>query len=152
MKLNIGCGDKIKKGYVNLDIRKISGVDIVHDLNTALPYGNDSIDEIIAHDLLEHFSFRETHRIFKDWVRCLKIGGTIDLVVPNIEEEIQYYNDGGNIHELSRRIYGNQNYEWNYHKRCFDSEAVLELFEQFGITLKSIDLDKRAIHAIGVKE
>ena len=31
-KLNLGCQDSIKKGYINLDKWKYKGVDVVHDL------------------------------------------------------------------------------------------------------------------------
>ena len=32
-KLNLGCGTDIKKGYINLDVAKLDGVDVVHDIN-----------------------------------------------------------------------------------------------------------------------
>ena len=36
-KLNFGCGPEIMKGYVNMDILKLSGVDVVHNFNK-FPY------------------------------------------------------------------------------------------------------------------
>jgi len=36
-KLHLGCGKIIKEGYVNLDIQKLPGVDVIHDLNK-FPY------------------------------------------------------------------------------------------------------------------
>ncbi len=30
-KLNLGCGKDIRKGYINLDLKKLPGVDIVHN-------------------------------------------------------------------------------------------------------------------------
>jgi len=54
-KLHVGCGGKIKEGFVNLDVVKLKGVDVVHDLNKfPWPFPNDSFDEIIAEHILEH--------------------------------------------------------------------------------------------------
>lgn len=33
LKINLGCGTDIKPGWVNVDIAKLDGVDIVHDLD-----------------------------------------------------------------------------------------------------------------------
>lgn len=39
MKLNLGCGNDIREGWVNLDINKKEGVNVVHDLNEVpLPF------------------------------------------------------------------------------------------------------------------
>ena len=47
MKLNIGCGKKILNGYINLDVVKLPGVDIVHDLNKyPWPFKDNYFDEI----------------------------------------------------------------------------------------------------------
>ncbi|HPC10341.1 MAG TPA: class I SAM-dependent methyltransferase, partial [archaeon] len=55
MKLNIGCGKKILKGYINLDVVKLPGVDIVHDLNKyPWPFKDNYFDEIYADNVLEH--------------------------------------------------------------------------------------------------
>lgn len=36
-KLNLGCGKDIKPDYINLDLRKVNGVDIMCSLNS-FPY------------------------------------------------------------------------------------------------------------------
>lgn len=71
MKLNIGCGKVIKPGYTNVDIIKGEGVDMIHDLDkTPYPFKDNSADEIIANDIIEHLHYpegmvRECHRIAK---------------------------------------------------------------------------------------
>lgn len=37
MKIDIGCGNSKRSGYIGLDCLKLPDVDIVHDLNT-FPY------------------------------------------------------------------------------------------------------------------
>ena len=71
MKLNIGCGKDIRRGYINLDIKKFEGVDAVHNLNKfPYPFKKDYFDEVRATAVLEHINdlprvMREIHRICK---------------------------------------------------------------------------------------
>ena len=93
MKINVGSGTKRMDGYINIDIRDLPEVDYVHDLEKPLPYPDNTIDEVYAEDVLEHFSFKKTNNIFKDWVRVLKTGGVITIIVPNVDAHIRmYYN------------------------------------------------------------
>ena len=54
-KINLGCGNKIKKGYLNLDFIKTEGTDIVYDLNQyPWPFPENTFDEVYASHILEH--------------------------------------------------------------------------------------------------
>lgn len=70
-KLHIGCGKDIKKGYINLDIAKLPGIDVVHDLNTfPYPFKDNTFYEILANSVIEHVDdvikvVTELHRISK---------------------------------------------------------------------------------------
>ncbi|MEK4412613.1 methyltransferase domain-containing protein [Bacillus sp. FSL L8-0642] len=73
-KLHLGCGRTIIENWINLDVVKQDGVDVVANLddckNKSLPFENDSIDEFLAEHLLEHiqyplFLMEELHRIAK---------------------------------------------------------------------------------------
>ncbi len=46
-KLNFGCGKDIRKDYVNMDIVKLNGVDVVHDFNKLpYPFKDNAFEEI----------------------------------------------------------------------------------------------------------
>ena len=70
-KLNLGCGNRRMKGYVNLDLLPNKGVDIVWDMNnTPYPFTEDTFIEVCADHSLEHcYNFHEImvelHRICK---------------------------------------------------------------------------------------
>lgn len=70
-KLNIGSGTDIRKGWVNLDVTHLDGVDVVHDLNQfPWPFENNEFDEILLWNVLEHLDDRiktleEIYRISK---------------------------------------------------------------------------------------
>jgi len=76
-KLNLGCGDDIKKGYVNTDAVKLPGVDIVHNLNKfPWPFKNNEFDEVYTSHVLEHVddlikTMVEIKRICKNKARVI---------------------------------------------------------------------------------
>jgi predicted SAM-dependent methyltransferase len=78
IKLNIGAGCVDIPGYTPID-RKLG--------TEAYPlpqYTDNSVDEIRASHILEHFPFAEVPNVLAEWVRALKPGGTIKIAVPDI--------------------------------------------------------------------
>lgn len=68
-KLNVGCGKDIRQDFINLDVVKLPGVDVVHDLNSfPWPFADSEFDEIHMINVLEHLPdtigvLEELHRI-----------------------------------------------------------------------------------------
>lgn len=83
-KLNLGCGHHIRpptEGWVNLDIAKLPGVDIVWDIEKLpLPFKDSEFDEILAEDILEHTEYIP---VLRDLHRILKTGGKLAIRVPH---------------------------------------------------------------------
>jgi SAM-dependent methyltransferase len=81
-KLNLGCGTDIKKGWVNLDSADLSGVDVVHDINTLpLPFDDGSFDEVLCNDIIEHIA--DYVPLLKELHRILAPGGMLHIRVPH---------------------------------------------------------------------
>lgn len=85
MKLNLGCSDDHKPGYVNVDVAPPA--DQVADLRFRWPWEDSSVEEIFAHDVFEHLYHIDAIRAPKVWAmneahRVLKPGGLLDLWVP----------------------------------------------------------------------
>lgn len=55
MKLNLGCGNDVRDGYVNVDYLDLPGVDVVHNLAVyPWPFDDGSAERIQAIDVVEH--------------------------------------------------------------------------------------------------
>ncbi len=80
-KLNLGCGQDILEGYVNLDIFEREGVDVVHDVTSLpLPFVDGQFDEILCNDILEHIDYIP---VLRDLHRILAPGGILHVRVPH---------------------------------------------------------------------
>jgi len=69
-RLNLGCGDDYREGWVNIDINPDVKADIHRDLNKGLPFDDNSVDEVWCSHLLEHlddmiFAMEEIYRVMK---------------------------------------------------------------------------------------
>jgi SAM-dependent methyltransferase len=89
-KLNLGSGNDIKKGYVNLDYIKAKGVDKVHDLNkTPYPFKSNTFEEIYASHVLEHLD-GDWFKILNELHRILKKNGILYVEVPHFTSAIAF--------------------------------------------------------------
>lgn len=80
MRVNIGCGDKPKEGYVNVDL--CGTPDKVVDLSVfPWPFESDSVDEVLSEHFLEHCEDFEKTMI--EINRILKPGGVNHFRVPH---------------------------------------------------------------------
>ncbi|MFA6000088.1 MAG: methyltransferase domain-containing protein [Candidatus Paceibacterota bacterium] len=88
MKLHLGCGSNIFKGWVNIDLKK---GDVKHDLRKPLPYNNSTIDIIYNEHFIEHLSNNDQKKFLNECYRVLKPNGIIRIACPDLELCIQLY-------------------------------------------------------------
>jgi len=87
LRLNLGCGDRILPGYVNVDAveaRASAKPDVVCDLDDLTPFDDATVDEILSVHVIEHFWRWEVREVLKEWMRVLKPGGRMILECPNL--------------------------------------------------------------------
>jgi len=135
-KLNIGCGNHKKIGYINVDNVYTSVID--HIASTLdLPYKSNSIDEIYSSHVLEHFGKYEVPKVLSEWYRVLKDDGVLDLEVPNLEWCVKNWLEHQEEEFPLDTIYGNQARSGEFHKTGFTKNTLLKLLNQAGF----IDID-----------
>ncbi len=81
--LDIGCGENKQKGFVGLDMRKLPGVDIVHNLEVfPYPLEDESCLTIVGHHIVEHIKPWLMIDFMNELWRLLKPEGQLALSMP----------------------------------------------------------------------
>ncbi len=147
LKINLGCGLDRRDGYLNIDIRTDVGADVVMNLdNIPYPFADNSADEILAKDVIEHFSFRDIDRVIKELHRILKAGkegeggGKLIVQTPDLEQIIGSISSKeiSGFWNISYWLYGGQDYRENCHKLIFTKDELKLLLEKIGFRVDNI--------------
>lgn len=115
IKLNLGCGNKYLKGYINIDINKSVKADKYLDLNKfPYPLKDNFADGIVMDNVLEHLDdivlvMREIHRI-------LKPKGIVQIFLPYAKSD-GAFQDPTHKHFFTEKSmdYFTQDYEYGYY-------------------------------------
>jgi hypothetical protein len=128
LRLNIGSGDKLTlKGYVNVDAK-------FGQAAYPLAYPDNSVDEIRASHLLEHFGLHETSNVLKDWARALKPGGWLKIAVPDFDFIVGHYRNGNPDRlPIFGYLMGGQLDNNDYHKSVFGYDALANALADVGL-------------------
>ncbi len=171
-KYNLGCGPKIYENFLNVgfwqqleagriykDLNGTSNTYMLnHDLRLGIPAADNTLDLVYHSHMLEHLTYQEGILFIKNCLRVLKPGGTMRVLVPDLELWInayvnnntfffdQYRRDGGidkDIYVTKAAVFMGMlhNHE---HKCGYDFESLKWLVEYVGF----VDV-KRTLYASG---
>jgi hypothetical protein len=151
MKLNLCCGDDVRDGYINIDIRKTRPSVLVINIEAELlrRFESNTADEIIALDCIEHMSWRRIDDLIKDLNRVLICGGKLFIRVPDMEAIAKKvilnpsfkFGDLEGWRAISYWVYGGQEYPENTHKAGFTIPSLKRLLESNNFTIINIAND-----------
>ncbi len=79
---NICCGDRQIGGSIGVDANPDAKAALIHADARLLPFTDNSLDYIVSAHGLEHIQDGPL-LVIREWVRCLKVGGRIAIVVPD---------------------------------------------------------------------
>lgn len=164
MKLELGSGYHPTDGYVHLDANpNAPNVDIRAEAHLLPMIQDGAVDEILAVDVLEHLSYRQTDGALREWARVLRRGGRIYVQVPDAETIMLWF-----AREPTRLIdrcpedlprtalagaawrllgghvdgtYAQQgdDWKWNCHGALFSSGSLTKALEAAGLVIESIE-------------
>lgn len=122
IKLDIGSGRK------SLDSTFL-GVDAYTDAEVQafmwnLPYQDGTVDTIYSSNALEHVSKFDVVPTLREWKRVLKIGGKLEIIVPDLEWACCWWLKHQQTDWSMDIIFGNQRHEGEYHKTGFTPDIM----------------------------
>ncbi len=119
VRLDLGAGKISPPGFIPLG--RDHGSEIF-----PLPCANESVDEIRASHVLEHFPHAQVQDVINDWARALKKGGTLKIAVPDFAKIAQGYLEGAPLpHE--GYLVGGQTDKNDFHRSVFDRDRLRRL-------------------------
>jgi predicted SAM-dependent methyltransferase len=118
--LNIGCGTKFHKDWINIDIESDSPFVIPYNLLNGLPFADEKFEVIYHSQVLEHFPKEKALDFIKECYRVLKPNGIIRIVVPDLEYIVNEYKNQLNENLSNPSEVSLANYDW----------SMLELYDQ----------------------
>lgn len=125
VRLNIGSAGIHLAGFTAID--RDSGGEA-----WPLDVADESVDEILASHVLEHFSHRDVGNVLAHWVQKLKPGGRIRIAVPDFEEVAKLYLAGAPVN-VQGYVMGGHCDRNDRHGCLFDREALTETMIHCGL-------------------
>lgn len=128
LRLNIGAGDYPLEGFEDVDRKNGKQA-------YPLAYEDESVDEIRASHVLEHFPAGEVVDVLSNWVSKLKPGGKISIAVPDIEFIARMVLDGKreNKRMAYGYMYGGQSDDNDFHHTAFDAGNLRATMRHVGL-------------------
>lgn len=142
IKLDIGCGveETKKKGYLGVDWYT-DAADVKAKM-WELPYKDGEVDEIYSAQALEHVAKYRVMEVLTEWKRVLKIGGTLELRIPDLEWACMWWLRHQSTSWDMDIIYGTQKHDGEFHKTGFTPKIIWDYFAQLGgFRVHSIEFD-----------
>ena len=172
-RLYVGCGEDTKPGFIGCDIRPLSTVQLVC-AGWEVSRFTQTAKEIFSRHMLEHLTDAEARATLADWYEALGVGGTVHIIVPDIDFHIKQWlssdwrepretNPKSNACWSFAGFYGwqrecdptkpnyNQSY-WDVHKSAYNASRLQSLLEETGFAkVEMSTVDSCHLVAIAVK-
>lgn len=97
MKLNLGCGNKRKEGYLGVDKYPCDAVDKIADLNEKLPFDDSVAVEIWLDNVIEHIP--DIPKMMQEIYRISQDNALVTIITPHYSS-IASWRDPTHIHHL----------------------------------------------------
>lgn len=83
IRIDLGCGQNKRDGFIGVDIAACEGVDVVHDLTVfPYPFADNSVDEVFSNHFIEHLSGEQMMQFMDELYRIMKVGAFATHVAP----------------------------------------------------------------------
>jgi len=143
-KLELGSGGKPSPGYLHQDITPLSEVELDFICNPwEIPLEENSLSEVLALGVVEHFRYQDAHKTFAHVYKLLKKGGSFLFDVPDMKVWSEYlYNLTHGMQEKNpfrpehvwATTYGWQRWLGDEHKSGWTRDDILDAIKKAGFS------------------
>jgi predicted SAM-dependent methyltransferase len=120
---------------LTLDVDEKQKPNIVADAADMPPELYEKLDGLLASHVLEHFSYWKTDEVLAGWIRCLKEGGEIHILVPSLEWAAREVLSENPSPAVYAQLYAGQINQWDVHLTGFTMRKLRALLEKSGISV-----------------
>lgn len=137
---NIGCGDVQIADSIGIDCCHKAQAAVIVAEATCLPLRDNTLDYIVSAACFEHID-RSPVKVLREWLRCLKVGGIIAIVVPDADYGIwSMTGDTGKPGQLCKPRSEME------HLHAFTKQSLVMLFEFAGMeVIRCEKIDRRPV-------
>jgi len=152
MKLELGCGESLRPGFVGCDIRRLPNVKYVCNPWDLINHINDeTVDHIYSRHFFEHLTYHEGRKTLLTSWKILKSNGIFEICLPDLRFHLEQLmsNDRrdtnfefhlGTLSSLDHAIAGLYGWQrqsetegyWDVHKSGYDQEMLEYLLKEHG--------------------
>jgi len=172
MKLEFGCGESLRPGFVGCDIRNLPNVKYVCTPWELTRYlDEESVDHIYSRHFFEHLTYEEGRKTLLTSWKILKRNGTFEICLPDLRFHLEQFmsterrNKNFNYHlgaisileHAMAGLYGWQRQAdkegyWDVHKSGYDQEMLEYLLREHGFDqIKRVNTKPYHLHLISNK-
>ena len=141
MKIDVGCGNRRKKGYLGVD-KYTKGKAHIKATAYNLPFKSNSIEAIYCSHMIEHVPHPKTEQVFSEFFRVLKSGGKLEILCPDFERMIEMWLEGDYEYRWGIgliKIFGWERYSGDFHYTGFSKGRMFELLPKHGFEISKIE-------------
>lgn len=152
-KLNLGSGNTKIDGFISVDLYD-EEADVRADI-CELPYSDNSVDEIVAYQVIEHVPYNRSEAMFAEMYRVLKPGGTAIVETPDIDVVCRKILEEGLLDKWIYNLVGEYYRPWDkeryadwehnaasIHRNPWNLGRLEKICKPLGFTVKRIPRDK----------
>lgn len=148
MKLNLGCAKDVLDGYKNVDLYYKHPDVINEDISNLSFVKDDTVEEIIAKDIIEHLPLNKSIECLKIWFNYLKPNGILKIQTTNINLILKAYAEGvWDLGVLNYMLFAGINYtdvgqqDCDFHKSVYSPQALCFLLQNIGYKIQEVKED-----------
>jgi SAM-dependent methyltransferase len=143
-KTNLGCGFDKREGFLNVDMNAFHHPDLVCDITALYPLPSGHFEHVVAKDVLEHIPRFRTRNALREWNRILKLGGLLELQVPNVigllhELELAESQSVSCQEQWLTCLFGTQSYSGDFHFTGFTELTLRAVLASCGFDVVALE-------------